>query len=118
MPVHVRVDGGIIMATISGDQTYSDLEALGDALASYAKDGTIDKLLLDETSIGSADSGARRAAGMVARRFYFNRVALVGANQFMRILVKLIANTTDHVDVLKFFNSRAQAVRWLLHETR
>ena len=113
MPNTVSAKDGIIFVALDGDQTYQAMAELGDALARLAENGVIDRILFDETAVGGIDSGARRGAGIIAKQFLYNKVALVGANPFIRALATLIAGTSKQVRQLKVFDELEEALKWL-----
>ena len=112
----VSIERGIAVVRLSGDQSYDDIARLSDMLWSIATDGILTALLLDASKMGTADSGARRAAGELVQRIYCNRIALFGSSPFVSALVLLISYTSGRNDALKVFSSKSKATRWLCDE--
>jgi len=118
MSIRIQVEDGIPVLRLTGDQRYDDMIELGSRLAHYAPETVIERLIVDETDMGYADPGARLYALQVARRFIYQRVALLrSGNSLNTAIVLLIARRSGKVKHIKVFNLKAEAIEWLLKPT-
>lgn len=102
------------MLRLIGDQHYDDMVVLESHLVRHARGNVIDRLIVDATETGYADTGARLGALQVARRFVYGRVALLrSASSLNTAIVLLIARRSGKVQHIKVFNTKADALKWL-----
>lgn len=115
MSVTIKVEEGIPVLRLTGDQHYEDMVIMEKKLTRYAPGGVIRRLLLDETDMGYTDTGARLYALQVARRFTYRGVALLRSGSSLNTaIVLLIARRSGKVQNIKVFNAKADAMKWLL----
>jgi hypothetical protein len=97
-----------------GPQQFEDIIQMGVGLNKCAKDGVIDRIVVDLTAMGYPDIGARRAALRLAKQLHYNHVALVrNGSSLNNALVLFIARQSGHVHEIEVFSSREAALEWL-----
>jgi UDP-N-acetylmuramyl pentapeptide synthase len=108
---------GYIEIIYEGDQTY---ESVNKVVQEVLKIITIlkeqnkpVKLLNDLSELGGSTYGSRKASAEALLKAEYDKVALFGANLFMKYLSILIIKASGKDSTVKYFDTREEAERWL-----
>lgn len=117
--VFVRKDG-LIFCVYDGSQTAESLglmvretEKISSQLRKENKPVLI---LVDMTRFGNASIDARATAASALERNTYDKVAIFGANRFLRHVSNLLIFATRKSDIVRHFESEEHAKKWLLSE--
>jgi hypothetical protein len=108
---------GIIEILVIGDQTVESVRALGDEAARLGHElETAGKpvVILDNLlRIGKVPPEARRVVVENIKRNEYDRLAMLGTNPLIKFGSNLMFQASGKKHILKFFDNREAAVRWL-----
>lgn len=111
-------DNGILEIDSSGNKTASSIQASAEdifALAKELRDAGKPVLILDDISqMGEMPPEAHKTFADITKAADFDRFALVGSDNIVRLGINLIAQSIGQPDKLKYFDSRDEAMAWLL----
>lgn len=117
--VYINSDN-IIEIEVIGDQTVASVELMGrqiDRLITQMKAVGKPCLLLDNLlQIGRVKPDARRMVVELAKRLDYDRAAMLGQGGMMRFGANLMLRATGKAYKLRYFDSREDAVKWLLQK--
>lgn len=63
--------------------------------------------------MGRADAAARRKTVAFARRFDYDKAAVVGSGGVVRLVSNLMLRAIGKADKVKYFDKRKKAMDWL-----
>lgn len=118
MPNEVRLgDDGFIHNVYRGDQSEASVLQVAEetlALIDELRDrGRPVRLLVDLREMGGSSASSRRASWEALKGSDYDRIAIFGANRFLKHVANLIIRASGRADVARTFGSREQAVAWL-----
>jgi hypothetical protein len=109
--------GRIIYGYIEGVHTREDAENMINEVFKLAEeDENLNRLLVDLSNIDHSSMGSRRvhAENMKNERMENWKVALIGANTVTKVMANFIIRVSGCNDKFKLFESKNDAVNWLL----
>ena len=109
---------GILRVAFIGDMGKDDVEAYIRDLAPFRATATKEKpltMIIDTSQQGKASSAARKAFVELANEPRIGRLALIGVNRYVRVLVGFLARAAGREN-FRFFDSEEEAVAWLKNE--
>lgn len=117
MPNLVSREDDIIFYRYIGDQTSETIDRLAAqtrALCQQLKhEGKPGLLLVDLTELGAQDAGARKASATELDTLPVDKVAVFGANLFMKYLAQFIIRASKRSDITQYFDTKEAATAWL-----
>lgn len=118
MSNHVfRHQQGYIEVASIGDQTDEVVAATKQELMALAKkvqrSGEPVTILTDLTKIGKQTTASRRLARDILDTVPFRKIAIYGANVFLKHVVNFILTGSGHRRHARYFDSRPAAEAWL-----
>jgi len=110
-------EGGLIHGIYVGDQTYETIkkgtEQFTQLIEKVKSEGGRALLLVDLANVGRQDSKARKAGVEGFLSMKYDKISMFGGLPFLRSVANLIVKAIGRTDKIKFFKTRAEAVRWL-----
>jgi UDP-N-acetylmuramyl pentapeptide synthase len=110
-------DTGIIEIITTGDRTASLIQSSARKIfkftAELRKEGKPVLILNDISQMGELPPEAHKIFADITRAADYDRFALVGNDNIMRLGANLIAQAIGKSDKLKYFDSHDQATAWL-----
>jgi UDP-N-acetylmuramyl pentapeptide synthase len=110
-------DTGIIEIITTGDRTASLIQnsakKIFEFTASLRKEGKPVLILNDISQMGELPPEAHKIFADISRAADYDRFALVGNDNIMRLGANLIAQAIGKSDKLKYFDSHDAAMAWL-----
>lgn len=111
-------DDGIIEIATTGDRTSLSIQESAEnvfALARELRDSGQPVLILNDISqMGKLPPEGHKTFADITKVADFDRFALVGSDNIMRLGANLIAQSIGQPEKLKYFDSRGEATAWLL----
>jgi UDP-N-acetylmuramyl pentapeptide synthase len=71
------------------------------------------KIINDLSKLGGSSMGARKTSAETLEKVKYDKVALFGANLFMKYLAILIIKASGMGEKVKYFDTREEAEKWL-----
>ncbi len=113
----VFLNQDVIEIRVVGDQTVQSVERMGrdtSRLLSEQRQAGKSCLVLDNIlEIGQVDVDARKLVVDLAKRFDYDRLALLGKGSLLRFGTNLMLRATGKAYKMRYFDDRAQAIKWL-----
>ncbi|MBI3283103.1 STAS/SEC14 domain-containing protein [Candidatus Curtissbacteria bacterium] len=118
MPNQVFLDqDGFIHNIYQGDQTRESVEAVvnknNQLVAKLRQQNRPVLVLADLTQLGQSSLGSRQASAEALKNEDFDKVALFGANIFMKHVGNFIITASGQDQRAKMFNTKDEAIGWL-----
>jgi|GEM_PF-676306 len=111
-------DTGVIEIITTGDRTAELLQDSAKKLFEFARQlreaGKPVLILNDISAMGDFPPEAHRTFADIARAADYDRFALLGSNNIVRLGANLIAQSIGKADSLKYFDNRSKALHWLI----
>jgi len=108
---------GIIYNIFEGDQTEHTVHAVTYENRKFSEKlreaGRKVIILTDLSQLGASTAGSRKAATEALQKMDYDKVALFGANRFMKHLANLILFGSGMGEKARYFDTREQAEEWL-----
>ncbi|HSW66243.1 MAG TPA: STAS/SEC14 domain-containing protein [Bacillota bacterium] len=113
----VFLNQDIIEIMVVGDQTVASVERMGRdtsrLLAEQRQAGKSCLVLDNVLEIGQVGVDARKLVVDLARRFDYDRLALLGKGSLLRLGANLMLRATGKAYKMRYFDDRAAALKWL-----
>jgi UDP-N-acetylmuramyl pentapeptide synthase len=110
-------DTGVIEIITTGDRTASLVQSSAQKIFAFAKQlraaGKPVLILNDISAMGEVPLEAHKIFADIAHEADYDRFALLGADNIVRLGANLIAQSIGKPDSLKYFDDRDQALAWL-----
>lgn len=108
---------GIVEQTCEGDQTLASIQDLikdTDEITAKLQEQKKKVLILtDLFRVRNADYGSKKASLAGLTKHHYDRVAIVGASPFMKLLSGSIIEAAGAAERVKNFDTRETALSWL-----
>ncbi len=109
-------DDGILRITFIGDLGDDELEPYLAAFQPYLEAATNEsplRILADSTRAGKVSSKARKALAGMQKDLRVEKVAIIGANRYVRVLTGFIFKAVGREEIIRFFELEDEALAWL-----
>jgi UDP-N-acetylmuramyl pentapeptide synthase len=110
-------DTGIIEIITTGDRTASLIQSSAQKIFDFAaelrKENKPVLILNDISQMGELPPEAHKVFADITRAADYDRFALVGNDNIMRLGANLIAQATGKSEKFKYFDSHDRAIAWL-----
>lgn len=117
MPNKVFLEGDIVHNVFEGDQTERSVYTVVYENRKFAeelrKQGKKVLMMSDLTNLGASTAGSRKASTDALQKMDYDKVALFGANKFMKHLANLIVFGSGMSHKVRYFDTKEQAEEWL-----
>ena len=117
MPNKVFEEAGLIHNVYEGEQTADTVievqHRTEDLIAKLRAQGRSALILVDLRKLTGTHSSARLGSSDNLKKFDFDRIALFGANLFIKYLANFIIKASGNGRRVRYFNSETEARAWL-----
>lgn len=108
---------GFIREVYEGDQTKATALAIVHKTEQFIRELQIQNkpifIIVDARLAGRSDIASRGIGAKIVREWPYKKIAIFGANRFLKAIVHLILNTVARQMPVRLFDTEEEAVAWL-----